>query len=240
LGAPGRAGRSAARGGKLRDIAGRPDIPKFKTARKSGYDRAEVDAYIADLHRQIAELELRPDPDDAVKHALKQLGEHVGGILQRAQQTAAQITEEAEREAERRRLSALAQVADEIRQARASVYELDVDADRIWAVRELILADARELANQLTAMIRAADARFGHDRQDEQGVSSGYVPEEEYVEAEVLEDDSYAAADGHDSANGHDSGYGHDSANGRGRGRDSGSHVLSGGGTDRLDGAGQR
>jgi uncharacterized protein with HEPN domain len=52
-------------------------------------NRRAVDAYVK---RVIAELEVGRSPQAAVRHALEQLGEQTSGILQRARETAEEIT----------------------------------------------------------------------------------------------------------------------------------------------------
>jgi hypothetical protein len=107
-----------------------------------------------------AELEAIRTPEEAVRGALEQVGEEVTGVLQRAYETAHQITTNAERDASEQRAAAARDAADAIARAEQRVRSLDLDTDRIWGERERILADARELAAQLTVLADAADARF--------------------------------------------------------------------------------
>ena len=127
----------------------------FKPSRR-GYDRVEVDAYVAQLHRQIHDLQAKvSSPDGAVRAALDRLGGEVSGVLQQAHDTADQIVAEAEAEAEAQRTAAHKQ-ATEVRTAadkhamevtdaaerhaaevtaaaEQRVHELDLDTDRIWS-----------------------------------------------------------------------------------------------------------
>jgi dsDNA-specific endonuclease/ATPase MutS2 len=139
----------------------------FTVVRRGGYDREEVDARvsmlsgrIAELARRIAELEANRSPEEAVRRALEQVGEEVTGILQRTHETAGAITANAERDALEQRATAAQDAAAAVARAEQRVHELDLDADRIWAERERIIADARELSRQLTELADAAAARL--------------------------------------------------------------------------------
>ena len=58
-----------------------------------GYDREAVDAYVKRVNRLVTDLEASRSPEAAIRRALDQVGEETSGILQRAQQTANEITE---------------------------------------------------------------------------------------------------------------------------------------------------
>lgn len=131
----------------------------FKQERR-GYDRQEVDAYIAQLRNQIHELQERSTPDGAVRHALDRVGEEVSGILQQAHETANEIVAAAEQEAEDHRRQASEYAAEIVAVAEKRVRELDLDTDRIWAERERIVADARDLSRQLQGVADLAAERF--------------------------------------------------------------------------------
>jgi DivIVA domain-containing protein len=147
-----------------------PNEPEFRMVVR-GYDRFEVDSYIDQLRRELIEAEEHRSPSSAVRRALEQVGDEVAGILQRAHETASEVTDSARREAEER-LESSRRVADEriteaklgatalTAQAEAKIRELDIDTDRIWAERDRIVTDARDLARQLTALADAAAERF--------------------------------------------------------------------------------
>jgi len=135
----------------------------FKASRR-GYDQAEVDAYVEQLHRQIRDLQAQvSSPDAAVRHALERVGEEISGLLQRAHETAAEIMAKAEREADEHRQEAAREAAEVTALAEQRVNELDLDTDRIWAERERIVADARDLARRLQAVADLATERFPED-----------------------------------------------------------------------------
>jgi DivIVA domain-containing protein len=57
-----------------------------------GYERAAVDRYVEQASRLIAELEISASPEAAVRHALAEVGEETRGLLERAHETAEEIT----------------------------------------------------------------------------------------------------------------------------------------------------
>ncbi len=138
------------------DIVARPDFPIVLR----GYDRLAVDAYVRRTSQLVAELHATHSPETAVRRALERVGEQISGILQRAHETAEELTTESRREAEERLERAREEAAQITAQARGRLKELDVDTDRIWAERQRIVDDARELSRQLVQLADAAAARF--------------------------------------------------------------------------------
>jgi len=132
---------------------------EFPTALR-GYDRLAVDAYVRRTSRLVAELQARTSPHAAIRRALERVGEEVSGILQRAHETAAEITAQSRREAEERLEVARREAEQIVAGAHERVKALDADTDRIWEERERILADVRELANQLAELVDSATARL--------------------------------------------------------------------------------
>lgn len=140
----------------------------FKLARR-GYEREDVDAYVATLQRQIRELQaqlqaqLQQGPDAAVREALERVGAEVASVLQHAHDTADEVVAAGEREAAEERARAKREAAHVTAVAEQRVHELDLDTDRIWGERERIVADARDLARQLIQLADQAAARFPSD-----------------------------------------------------------------------------
>jgi cell division septum initiation protein DivIVA len=125
-----------------------------------GYDRLAVDAYVQQTSQLVAELQATRSPEAAVRKALERVGEQIAGILQRAHATAEEITGESRAEAEDRLEHARIEAVEIVAGAHQRVKELDADTDRIWIERHRIVDDARELAQQLTALSDAAAQRF--------------------------------------------------------------------------------
>jgi DivIVA domain-containing protein len=135
----------------------------FRPSRR-GYDRDQVDAYVAQLQREVRELQTRHQtPDAAVRSALERVGDEVAGVLKQAHDTADEIVATAKREAEEHRDQAARDAAHVTAVAEQRVHELDLDTDRIWGERERIVADARDLARQLDQLANLAAERFPSD-----------------------------------------------------------------------------
>ncbi|MDE3129693.1 MAG: DivIVA domain-containing protein [Acidobacteriota bacterium] len=143
----------------------------FRPARR-GYDRQQVDAYVAQLQGQMRDLQAQQQsPDAAVRAALERLGDEVAGVLKQAHDTAEEILESAQRDAREHRAQAERDAAHVTSLAEQRVHELDLDTDRIWGERERIVADARDLARQLTQLADLAAERFPSDGQTQLNAS---------------------------------------------------------------------
>jgi cell division septum initiation protein DivIVA len=125
-----------------------------------GYDRIAVDAYVARTSQLIAELHATASPEGAIRRALERVGEEVSGVLQQAHRTAGEVTTQSRAEAENRLEQARQEAAQITADAREKLRTLDEDADRIWAERDRIIGDARDLARQLLELADAAAERF--------------------------------------------------------------------------------
>jgi cell division septum initiation protein DivIVA len=132
-----------------------------------GYDRLAVDAYVKKTSQVVAELQATRSPEAAVRRALDRVGEEVSGILQRAHETAAQITAKSRSEAEDRLEAARQEALQITAAAEQRVKDLDAETDRIWAERQRIVDDTRELARQLFGLADSAAERFPADEEPE-------------------------------------------------------------------------
>jgi cell division septum initiation protein DivIVA len=146
-----------------------------------GYDRVAVDEYVVRTRRLVAELQATRSPEAAVRRALERVGEQISGILQRAHETAEQITAQSRSEAEDR-LEQVRVEADQIAgAAEQRVKDLDADTDRIWIERQRIVADAEDLAAQLLGLAKTAAERFPADGDgaDGDGTDAGLLYDED-------------------------------------------------------------
>jgi vacuolar-type H+-ATPase subunit I/STV1 len=125
-----------------------------------GYDRIAVDAYVRQTSQLVAELQATRSPEAAVRRALERVGEQISGILQRAHETAEQITAQSRSEAEDRLEEARLEATRITASAEQRLKDLDAETDRIWAERQQIVEDTRELARQLTGLTDSAADRF--------------------------------------------------------------------------------
>ena len=174
----------------------------FPTAIR-GYDREAVDDYVERVNRLIAELEISRSPESAVKHAVAQVSEETRGILERAHETAEDITARSRSRADDRIQEAEREAAKIREAAEAHVRELDADAEAIWAERQRLIADVREISERLTDVADEAAARFpgAHEEEtqalpaagettavEDEGVEATAAPDEPVDETVVLEE----------------------------------------------------
>jgi DivIVA domain-containing protein len=155
-----------------------------------GYDRDAVDDYIERVNRLIAELEISRSPESAVRHAVAQVSEETRGILERAHETAEEITARSRSRADDR-LQEAEREAEAVRQAaEARVRELDADAEAIWNERVRLIEDVRDVAQRLVAVADDAAARFPsvHPEDETQALPAGAPLEQaEVFDAEAVE-----------------------------------------------------
>lgn len=130
-----------------------------------GYDRLAVDNYVRQTRQLIAELQATRSPEAAVRRALERVGDQITGVLQRAHETAEQITAQSRSEAEDRLQQARIEAKTIGDAAELRVRDLDADTDRIWMERQRIVADAEDLAGQLLALAKVAAERFPTDEE---------------------------------------------------------------------------
>jgi DivIVA domain-containing protein len=125
-----------------------------------GYDRDAVDAYVRDVNRIIAELQVGRSPQSAIRHALDQVSEETRGILERAHETADEITARSRAQADDRLQWAEREAREAIAGATARVHELEGDAERVWQERQALIDDVRRVAEDLTHIADDAGVRF--------------------------------------------------------------------------------
>jgi DivIVA domain-containing protein len=107
-----------------------------------GYDRRAVDTYVKRVNRLIAEIKVSASPRAAVRHALQQTEQQVSGLLERARETADEITTSAHREAEAEAEAIRAKAAELLVNANA-----EADATKTEAAQ--LLADSKTEAENL-------------------------------------------------------------------------------------------
>jgi DivIVA domain-containing protein len=181
-------------------LASLPENPVAVTAEVEfpvalrGYDRIAVDAYVARTTQLIAELHATASPEGAIRRALERVGEEVSGVLQQAHQTANEVTTQSRAEAEDRLEAARVEAEQITAQARERLRALDEDTDRIWAERDRIVGDARELAQQLIELAEGAAAKFPAAEPEPTVAMVQPEPEPEPVEVEDADPGEVTAA----------------------------------------------
>jgi DivIVA domain-containing protein len=140
------------------DIASVRDV-SFPIALR-GYDRDAVDEYVRDVNRIIAELQVGRSPQSAIRHALDQVSEETRGILERAHETADEITARSRAQADDRLQWAEREAREAIAAATQRVHDLEADAERVWQERQALVDDVRRIAQELTHVADDAGVRF--------------------------------------------------------------------------------
>jgi DivIVA domain-containing protein len=140
------------------DIASVRDV-SFPVALR-GYDRDAVDAYVQDVNRIIAELQVGRSPQSAIRHALDQVSEETRGILERAHETADEITARSRAQADDRLQWAEREAREAIAGATERVHDLETDAERVWQERQALVDDVRRIAEELVHVADDAGVRF--------------------------------------------------------------------------------
>jgi cell division initiation protein len=147
-----------------------------------GYDRAAVDAYVADVAQLVAELEATQLPESVVQRALDDVGDETSAILKRAHEAGEEITSRSRSQAEGR-LEAAEREADLIRsEAEGQVRKLEEDIQAIWRERQRLIDDVRTLADDVLGLADDAMERIptpgGGDTDGEESSPSGDAPED--------------------------------------------------------------
>jgi len=150
-----------------------------------GYDRDAVDRYVEEVNQVIAELEISSSPASAVRHALEEVSQETSGLLQRAHETADEITARSRAQADDRLQRAQSE-ADEVRDVaareaaetresvareiekmrtagEARVDELRRNADAIMQERRQLIEELREASRSLAELAAREEARFADD-----------------------------------------------------------------------------
>jgi cell division septum initiation protein DivIVA len=154
-------------------IAGDVDFPVVLR----GYDRVAVDAYVKRTSQLVAELQATRSPEAAMRRLTERMGQQISGIIQRAYDTAAQITAEARAEAEDMLAVARQEAAQVVAGGERRLKELDDDTDRIWAERLRIMEETRALIGQLSAVVQSAAERFPPDEPEVTAEPEAAAPE---------------------------------------------------------------
>jgi cell division initiation protein len=114
-----------------------------------GYDRAAVDAFVQEVLQIVTDLEGLKSQESVVQRALEEVGEETAGILQRAHETADEITARSRAQAEGRIQRAEREAELVRRQADAYSEKIVVDTRLLWEERQRLIEDIRQLADDV-------------------------------------------------------------------------------------------
>jgi DivIVA protein len=135
-----------------------------------GYNRAAVDARIAELEAELAELRAIP-PQPSITEEIERLGEQTASILvvahdqahettRLAHEKAQETTRLAQEQADRCIADAASNAVAITEKAKRELKELDEETDTVWRERTRLLEDALTVGQQLGALSEEATARF--------------------------------------------------------------------------------
>ena len=125
-----------------------------------GYNRAVVDARIAELERELSQLRERYVPPISITEEIERLGEQTASILVVAHDQAHETTRLAQEQADRCIADAASNAVSMTEEAKRKLHEIDVETDVVWRERTRLLEDARTVGLALIAMAEEAVERF--------------------------------------------------------------------------------
>ncbi len=125
-----------------------------------GYDRAAVDAHLARIAQLVTELQATQSRDSIIQRALEEVGEQTSGVLQRANEAAAEVLARARAQAEGRIQRAEREADDARAEADQYVSQLRSDAAMVWQDRVRLIEDMRQLAEELLSVADNAFERL--------------------------------------------------------------------------------
>ena len=114
-----------------------------------GYDRHAVDEFVAELLTVVVDLESRQTREGVVQKAIDELGEETAGILQRAHETADDITARSRGQADARLQRAERESEILRRDADEYAEQVIVDTRQLWDERQRLIEDIRQLADEV-------------------------------------------------------------------------------------------
>jgi DivIVA domain-containing protein len=138
------------------------DRKRFPTV-LHGYDRDAVDAHLAALEREMADLRAQRSPAPAIEEELERLGAETSAVLRVAHEQAAEITRRAQAQADRCVADAAANAVAMTEDAKRKLRQLDTETDAVWAERGRLIEDVRNVATALFSLAEDASDRFPED-----------------------------------------------------------------------------
>jgi hypothetical protein len=114
-----------------------------------GYHRQTVDLFLAELLELVEGLESHQTREGVVQKALGELGEETAGILQRAHETADDITARSRAQADARLQRAEREAEILRRDADEYAEQVIVDTRQLWDERQRLIEDIRQLADEV-------------------------------------------------------------------------------------------
>jgi DivIVA domain-containing protein len=149
-----------------------------------GYDRHAVDQLLSELLARVETLESRQTREGVVQKALDELGEETAGILQRAHETADDITTRSRTQADARLARAEREAEILRRDADEYAEQVITDTRALWEERQRLIEDIRQLADDV---LGTADDALERLKLPEQISAAEGIHEEVHEEVEHAE-----------------------------------------------------
>jgi hypothetical protein len=138
-----RSPRPASASERLRDVS-------FPLAVR-GYERAAVDDFVNAVRALVADFEVHQTREGVVQRALDEVGVETASILQRAHETADEITSRSRAQADDRVQRAQEEADLLRREADEYSEQVVVDTRLLWEERQRLIEDVRQLADEVLA-----------------------------------------------------------------------------------------
>jgi DivIVA domain-containing protein len=116
-----------------------------------GYDRTAVDDFVDAVRALVADLESHQTREGVVQKALDEVGVETASILQRAHETADEITSRSRAQADDRVQRAQEEADLLRREADEYSEQVVVDTRLLWEERQRLIEDIRQLADEVLA-----------------------------------------------------------------------------------------
>jgi cell division septum initiation protein DivIVA len=116
-----------------------------------GYERGAVDDFVNAVRALVADLEVHQTREGVVQRALDEVGVETASILQRAHETADEITSRSRAQADDRVQRAQEEADLLRREADEYSEQVVVDTRLLWEERQRLIEDVRQLADEVLA-----------------------------------------------------------------------------------------
>jgi cell division septum initiation protein DivIVA len=127
---------------------------------RHGYDRAAVDEHVAELEREVSELQARAASGPTVNEEIERIGEQTSAILTVAHDKAHEMRRQAQEEADRCLADAASNAVMITEDAKRQLRLIECDTDAVWRDRTRLLDDVRAVATALFSLTEEAVERF--------------------------------------------------------------------------------
>jgi cell division septum initiation protein DivIVA len=133
--------------------------PPFPLVRQ-GYDPVAVDQYVVELEQELEQLRADRPAERAIAQEIDRIGEQTASILRVAHEKAAEITRDAQAQADKMLADAASNALAVTEGATQQLRALDSETDSIWQERSRLLEDVRNVATALFSLAEEAAERY--------------------------------------------------------------------------------